>query len=49
MESAFYAIFTLVGEVSGRCAHSFDFTKLRVKIPYARALHEAITIVGNFT
>jgi len=53
MESAFYAIFTLVGEVSEislvRCAHSFDFTNLRVKIPYARAFHEVITIVGNFT
>ena len=49
MESALYGIFTLVGFVSEislvRCAHSFDFRCFtRVKIPYARAFHEVISI-----
>ena len=50
MESALYGIFTL-GEVSEislvRCAHSFDFRYFttRVKIPYARAFHEVISIL----
>ena len=50
MESALYGIFTLVGFVSEtslvRCAHSFDFRYFttRVKIPYARAFHEVISI-----
>ena len=48
MESALYWIFTLAGEVSEislvRCAHSFDTAPTRVKIPYARAFHEVISI-----
>ena len=47
-----YEIFALVGEVSEislvRCAHSFDSdtTPTRVKIPYARAFHEVISMLG---
>ena len=50
MESALYRIFTLVGFVSeislARCAHSFDLdtSPTRVKIPYARAFHEVISM-----
>ena len=52
MESALYGIFTLVGFVSEislvRCGHSLDSdtSPTRVKIPYARAFHEVISIYG---
>ena len=53
MGSALYGIFTLVGEVSEislvRCPHSFDSdtSPTRVKIPYARAFHEVISMTLN--
>ena len=52
MDSALYEIFTLVGDVLYQKAHSFavltrsisDTAPTRVKIPYARALHEVISM-----